>query len=180
MYKATNSLYTIVYEVNKLGKEHGRFGPVENLKPEEERTINLQQLNALEELACEKINNWANDGRLVKHKNLRHILNNWKIWGTRKQVSDFVENQIKQDDSLICFLTGFLEESYTQVLGDYAAKRELDININSINEFIDLREIEPRIRKIYSSSDFKQLEETQKTAIEKILEEMDRKSEESF
>jgi hypothetical protein len=66
------------------------------------------------------------------------------------------------------------------VLGDYAPKRELDININSINEFIELREIEPRIRKIYSSSDFKQLEETQKTAIEKILEEMDRKSEESF
>jgi len=180
MYKATNSLYTIVYEVNKLGKEHGRFGPVENLKPEEERTINFQQLNALEELACEKIKNWANDGRLVKHKNLRHILNNWKIWGTRKQVSDFVENQIKHDDSLIYFLTGFLEESYTQVLGDYAPKRELDININSINEFIELREIEPRIRKIYSSSDFKQLEETQKTAIEKILEEMDRKSEESF
>jgi predicted KAP-like P-loop ATPase len=180
IYKATNSLYTIVYEVNKLGKEHGRFGPVENLKPEEERTINFQQLNALEELACEKIKNWANDGRLVKHKNLRHILNNWKIWGTRKQVSDFVENQIKHDDSLIYFLTGFLEESYTQVLGDYAPKRELDININSINEFIELREIEPRIRKIYSSSDFKQLEETQKTAIEKILEEMDRKSEESF
>jgi len=177
--KTTNSLYTIVYEVNKLGKEHGRFGTVQDLKPEEDRTINSDQLKELEELACEKIKIWANDGKLVKHKNLQHILGNWKIWGTRQQVKDFVENQIKNDESLIYFVTGFLDESFTQVLIDYAANSEWEININNIEEFINLKEIEPKIRRIYSSPLFDQLDETQKIAIKKLLEGIDGKSEES-
>ena len=99
--------------------------------------------------------------------------------GTRQQVKDFVENQIKNDESLIYFVTGFLDESFTQVLIDYAANSEWEININNIEEFINLKEIEPKIRRIYSSPLFDQLDETQKIAIKKLLEGIDGKSEES-
>ena len=178
--KATRSLYTIVHEVGVLGQEQGKFGSKESPEPKDKLTINAGQLEKLEKLACDKIENWEKDGRLKKHEHLPSILFSWKEWGQKKKIIIFINNMIKSDDGLIDLVSSFLTKSTSQSLSDYTEKIHWRINIKSIEEFVDLKEAEPRIRKISSSSDFEQLDARKKLAIRTFLDTIDGKIKERF
>ncbi|MDK2789456.1 MAG: hypothetical protein PWP07_2701 [Epulopiscium sp.] len=180
MEKATSSLYTIVDEVTSLDYEHGKYGSKNTPEPEEKLTVNSEQLEELEKLACKKIESWAKDGRLAKHRHLAPILFSWKAWGQQEKINDFVNNMIKNDDGLIDFITSFLSKSKSQGMSDYVAKTDWRIDLKSIEEFVDLTELEPRIRKIFSSSDFEQLDDRKKLAIRTFLDTIDGKIKERF
>jgi predicted KAP-like P-loop ATPase len=79
--KTTRSLATIVYEVTELEIQHPQYGFQETSVSEEEQTVNSQQLEELKKIACNKIQIWAKDGRLAKHRQLAYILLKWKRWG---------------------------------------------------------------------------------------------------
>jgi len=87
---------------------------------------------------------------------------------------------IKSDDGLIELITSFLIKSTSQSLSDYTEKIHWRINIKSIEEFVDLKEVEPRIRKISSSLDFEQLDARKKLAIRTFLDTIDGKIKERF
>lgn len=175
MEKATRSLYTIVDEVGVQGQQHGKYG-AESPEPEKKQTVNSEQLEELEKIACEKIENLAENGRLAKQEHLLPILFMWKEWGQRDKINNFVDNMIKNDDGLIDFIASFLNESVSYgIYTDHVAETHWHINIESIEKFVEIGEIEPRIRKIYSSSDFEQLDDQKKLAIKTFLYTIDGK-----
>ncbi|GAH54204.1 unnamed protein product, partial [marine sediment metagenome] len=178
--KAIKSLYTVVHEVGVLGQEHGKFGSKESPEPKDKLTVNVEQLERLEKLACDKIENWAEDGRLKKHERLPSILFSWKEWGKRDKINNFVNSTIKNDDGLIEFITGFLSKSTSHSMSDYVGKTHWRIHLKNVKEFVDLKEIEPRIRNISSSSDFKQLVDRKKLAINTFLDTIDGKIKDTF
>jgi len=178
--KATRSLYTIVHEIGVQDQGHAKYGSKETPQPKDKLTVNAEQLEKLEKLACDKIEGWAKDGRLKKHKHLPSILFRWREWGQRNEINNFVNNMIKTDDGLIDFITSFLSKSTSHGMSDYVAKTHWRIYLKSIEEFVDLKEVEPRIRKISSSSDFKQLNERKKLAIKTFLDTIDGKIKNTF
>ena len=178
--KATRSLYTIVHEVGVLGQEHGKFGSKESPEPKDKLTVNAEQLEKLEKLACDKIENWAKDGRLKRHEHLLSILFSWKEWGERKKINNFVNSTIKNDDGLIDFIAGFLSKSTSHSMSDYVGKIDWRINTKNVEEFVDLKDVELRIRKILSSSDFEELDARKKLAIKTFLDTIDGKIKERF
>ena len=178
--KVIKSLYTVVHEVGVLGQEHGKFGSKESPEPKDKLTVNAEQLERLEKLACDKIENWAEDGRLKKHERLPSILFSWKEWGKRDKINSFVNSTIKNDDGLIEFITGFLSKSTSHSISDYVGKTHWRIHLKNVKEFVDLKEIEPRIRNIFSSSDFKQLVDRKKLAIKTFLDTIDGKIKDTF
>jgi len=180
MEKTTRSLYTIAHEVSIQDQQHGKYGSKRTPEPEEKLTVNSKQLEELEKLACNKIESWADDGRLAKHKYLYYILFKWKDWGKRDKINDFVKNMIKNDAGLIEFITSFLSKSISHGISDYVERIHWQIPLKNIEEFMDLKEIEPRIRKILSSSDFKHLDDRKKLAIKTFLDTIDGKIKDPF
>jgi predicted KAP-like P-loop ATPase len=180
MEKTTRSLYTIVHEVSVQDQQHGKYGSKETPEHEEKLTVNSEQLEELEKLACNKIESWAEDGRLAKHRHLPSILFRWKDWGQQDKINSFVKNMIKNDDGLIDFITSFLSKSTSHGMSDYVTKIHWQIHLKSVEEFVDLKEVEPRIRKIFSSSDFEQLDARKKLAIRTFLDTIDGKIKERF
>lgn len=89
--KQVIGLHTIVHEVGVQGQQHGEYDSSKQAEPEEKLTLNAAQLNELEQHACEKIANWAKDGRLAKHKDLPIILYNWQKWGKPEDAKRFVD-----------------------------------------------------------------------------------------
>lgn len=180
--KATTSLFTLVNEVSVQGQQHGKYDSSKESTPEEKRTVNPIQLEKLEKLACDKIEIWAKDGRLSKHQYLSSILYNWKRWERQKHVIDFVNHMIETDDGLIDFVTSFLSKTKSHSMSDYVFKTEWKINPKSIEEFVDLKQIEPRIRNIFFSSKFEQMEDNdkRKLAIKTFLDTIDGKIESNF
>lgn len=180
--KAAKSLYTIVNEVGAWGQQHGKYGSQEGSKPEGDLTISAAQLEELEKLACAKIEIWANDGRLSKHRYLFPILCDWKRWGSKEQIDKFVNNMTENDNGLIDFITSFLSKSKSHGISDYVIKINWRIPLKGVEEFVDLKQIEPRIRNIFSSSKFKQLDDNdkRKQAIKIFLDTFDGKIEDRF
>lgn len=178
--KATRSLYTIVHEVSVQDQQHGKYGSKETPEPEEKLTVNTEQLEELEKLACNKIESWAEDGQLAKHKHLPSILFRWKEWAQRDKINSFVKNMTKNDDGLIDFISSFLGKSTSHGMSDYVGRIHWRIHLKSVEEFVDLKEVEPRIRKIFSSSDFEQLDDRKKLAMKTFLDTIDGKIKERF
>jgi len=178
--KAKRSLYTIVHEVGVLGQEQGKFGSGDSPKPKDQLTVNAEQLEKLEKIACGRIKEWAEDGRLKNHRHLPSILFSWKEWGEKKRITTFIDNMIKTDDGLIDLIASFLYKITSHSSSGNDNEINWRINEKSIGEIVNLKNIVPRIRKISSSSYFKELDERKRIAIKTFLDTVDGKIKDRF
>lgn len=167
------SIQTAINEIEVQNREHGKYDSKEIPEPEEKLTLRSDQVAELENLLCAKIEKWANDGRLKNHKNLISILYSWKKWGDSEKVDSFVKGLIKDEEGLIIFITAFLNEVKSQGLSSYSYEIDWRINLENIKKFVDINEIEPRLRKIYHSSDYEKLDERKKLGIKTFIDEFD-------
>lgn len=177
--KSTRSLATIVHEISLQKKPFEKYRSQENLVSTDEPTVKLEQFEELKKLAYNKLQIWAKDGKLTKHKYLVYILLELKEWGQKGEVDKLVKDMIKNDEGLVDFITSFLSETTNYSSSDYIKKTKWNID-ESIKNFIDLKEIEPRIRKIFNSPDFAQLEDQKKLAIETFLNSIDGEINDNF
>jgi len=172
---ATQSLYTIVHEVSVQDQQHGKYGLSDKPKPEENWTLDENQLLELEKLARIKIEEWANDGRLKSHNNLSSILFRWVNWGNKEDVIAFVDGMIKDDSGLIDFVTAFTGRSFSYGMSDHVGRMQWRIDLKLVDRFVDSKILEPRLRKILSSASFSQLKDKQKSAVKTFLDTFDGK-----
>lgn len=173
--RSNRSLYPLVNEISVQGQQHGKYGLKKHAEPDERLTVNAKQLEQLEQLACNRIIEWAKDGRLAKHRELPSILFRWKEWGNQDDVIQFVNQVIQDDDGLVVFITSFLSPVTSQGVGSYVGRTNWHINLKSIGNFIDVKKIESRLRNIISTSKFENLDEQQKLAVTILLDTIDGK-----
>ena len=166
--KSTKGIYTIVHEISLQKKPFEKYRSQENLVSTDEPTVKLEQFEELKKLAYNKLQIWAKDGKLTKHKYLVYILLELKEWGQNGEVDKLVKDMIKNDEGLIDFITSFLTRVSPHNSSDSQEKSHCRID-GSIENFVDLKEIEPRIREIFNSPVFAQLEDKKKLAIETFL-----------
>ena len=177
--KAEQSIYTIVREVGLNGQEHGKHRVAgEQAEPEEKRRVGAVHLTELEKLAVEKIEKWASDGRLKKHPKLVSILFAWKRWASDgdEKVKDFVDNLIASDDGLVQLMVCFENKVFSRGMSDRVARVEYRINLKTVEEFVPIKSIEPRLRTIHSSSNFSNYAADEQRAVKTFLDTVDGKS----
>lgn len=174
---AKRSLYIIVFEVGGLEGEFDEHASKESSVTDGNLTVNSEQLEELKKLVCKKIETWADNESLAEHLQMDYILYYWKVWGDIKKVDSFVRNMIKDDIGLINFISRFLNHSIFNY--QEGTDTHLKINLKNIKEFVDLEEIESRIRKIYSL-DIEKLDKQQRKAIELFLDTYDGKNKRRF
>jgi len=173
--KAERSLYTIVLKVSRLDDEHRKQDLKENPLAAERLTVSSEQLDELKKIVVKKIENWIEDGRLIKHRYLLEILFRLKEWGYEDKIKTIVDNIIKDSEALIDFVTSFFHCSSA-----YQEKTEWRVDIKSIEKLVDLAEIEKRVRQIFSSAEYEKLDGCKKLAIKTFLDTIDGKIEEPF
>lgn len=166
--KTTKSLHTIVYEVNEQEREYEKDDSKEDSELKEKAAVDAMLLE-LKKLIYDKIESWTNDGRLLKHNHLAFILVYWEKRGKQEQTDGFVSHTIKDDDGLIDFIKGFLNKSVS------TKGIQWRIYLKVIEKFVDLKQIEPRIRNFFSSPKFEQLDDNdkRKLAIKAFLDTID-------
>jgi predicted KAP-like P-loop ATPase len=179
IFQAENSLYTIVHEVAVQGQQHGKNTSKDQPASEEKRTVTADQLEVLERLAVEKINLWADSGKLSTHKKLVGILFSWERWVSdgSSVVQAFVAKLIEDDSGLIQYLDSMAHQVSSHSAGDKVSKSDWKINLDNIEHFTPLDSVEPRVRSIFSSDDFKSLDERQQRAVTVFLDTFDGKVE---
>lgn len=164
--KSEDSLYIFIEELGIEDSRQGRYGLRETTRPEEDWTVNSEQLEELEKVACNKIEVWAEDGKLAKHNKLPEILFTWKRWDPDK-AKKYIADLIKDDESLINFVSAFAEKSVSYSIGDKVPKPVIKMNLKIMGELVELNEIKTRIQSIKDSSF--ELDDTQEKVIELFL-----------
>jgi len=176
MEGAKQSLYTVVNEVSVQDQEHRKYGLSDKpSKPEENLRVDENQLLELEKLARIKIEEWAKNGRLKSHDKLASILFRWRNWAKKEDAIAFVADMIKDESGLVSFVTALTGKSYVYGMSDRVGRIEWRISLKTINEFVDSKILEPRLRQIAASLLFNQLEEKQRIAVRAFLDTFDGK-----
>ena len=174
------SLYTIVNEIGVQCQQHGKYGFKEKPEPPENTTVNFDQLDELVQLAQKKIEEWAESGKLAEHNHLLSILFMWRRWNDPDHVGDYVQSLIKDDNGLIGFIKHFLSDIRSHGMSDYVESVSWRINLESVETFVELDEVDTRLRKIQSKPQYNDLEEKEKLAIKTFLDTRDGKIRDRF
>lgn len=169
--KSSQSLHTIVYIIRCLGEEHGKYVSEEGQVPPQTKIVSFEHLIVLEKLACEHIEKWATENRLHKAKKFSFILYMWKVWSERETVDKYVKDLLNADEGLVNFIVGFLRITRSGSSYDVHWK----IHLKEVEEFVEVKTIEPRVRTIQKSPDFDRLNERQKLAVTTFLDTVDGK-----
>ncbi len=180
MEEAQESLWTVVHNVGILGQEHGKVTTKERLTPEEERTVNPEQLAELEQIALKKIREWAADSRLPTHRDFGAILYSWErlMPEHSDEVSTFVSDLIKTTEGLLIFVTAFLNQSTSHTMGDSMSRPNWKISPENIADFTAPESVIAQLRDVRASTGFSELEERQQIATNLYLDTVDGKVEE--
>lgn len=178
--KANSSLYTIVNEVGVQMQQHAEYSSKKEPTPLEQRTVAPEHLTDLKEIAREKIELWAKDGRLADHDKLVSILDLWQRVSSAKKVKNYVSKIIIDDNGLISFITSFLSKTKSRGMSDYVGKIHWRVSVKNIEDFVAKEEVEPRIRKIYKKKNFNKLDKTKKLAIQTFIDTVDGKIDDRF
>lgn len=166
--KSENSLYIFVKKLSIEDARQGRYNLRDYPQPEENWTVDSDQLEDLERIACEKIEIWAEDGRLAKHNELASILFKWRRWDQQK-AEEYISKLINNDEGLIDFISAFVEKSRTYSIEDKVSKTVFNIHFENIAKFVELDEIKTRIQNIKDSQSF-EFNDIQEKAIKLFLE----------
>jgi predicted KAP-like P-loop ATPase len=178
--QANRSLYTIVREVGLQGQQHGKSrANNETADPEERRTVSPAQLEKLESLAVSKISEWAATGRLRGQENLISVLYKWKHWAAdgADQVDAFVRSMAQDNEGLLMLLAGFEGKAFVSSGSDRVSRVEYRINLKTVEDFLQLDSIEPRLRAIAASENFMALAAEHQRAVKTFLDTVDGKAE---
>ena len=175
-----SSIGTIAHKVLLLGQDNGRNDPPSDhsLSPEEAREVNEHQVDVLEGIVLEKIKAWAEDGRLRKSPHLAKVLFAWQRLdkSVNNEAKQYVDDLVRDDDGLIDLVSAFRPQPQHED-SQLGVKLGWDANLdnNGLGAFIDINEIEPRLRKLPESLAFEKLNEDQQRSIRMSIDILDNK-----
>ena len=104
----------------------------------------------------------------------------WRRWDDPSQVNNYVHTLIKDDSGLIGFIKHFLSDVRSHGMSDYVESVSWRINLESVETFVELNDIDKRLRTIKSNPQYKDLEDKDKLAIKTFLDTRDGKIKDRF
>lgn len=136
----------------------GLYGPLKEISIEssgiekgknpEDLAFPDDKIGELQKLCVEKMKVFEMNNKLLEHNKLIYILYRWKEWDRDQQWIKFVENSLKEEASMLIFLSKFITESQSQTIGDYGYRRIKKFNYKSLQDFAVLDDIKLRLERI--------------------------------
>lgn len=162
-----SAVATIVDEVATFGQQHGKYG-VQRGEPEAQWLVNAEHLDELEKIALQKIRSAAQNGSLLQSPDLPGIVYRWRDWGNEDEVKQWVENVNSTDQGLARFLETFVQQTFSQTLGDRVGKTTNRLDPKWLQPFLDPAQIIDRVKLLAANPE---LTEAQRTAANQLVRE---------
>lgn len=123
----------------------GLYLPVSEVSLEEpdsnRRSLGLsdEQLQPLHALCVRKIQEWAADGRLIKHSSLGFLLLRWQKWAESTQWKEWIVAQTETKEGLLAICSSFL--GYTTSTEGTYVRAQLDL----LDKLVDISLLEKKL-----------------------------------
>lgn len=147
----------------------------ENRREKADKDIILQdsKFEKLKQDFVQKLDDMAENSpeKLMTNEHLVSFLYRWKRWGNDDKVTTWLKSQTESVSGCINLLKRFVRKSSTQSMHDYVVKVTNNINLESIEHFIEIEPIIIKIRNI----DEKELDSKAKEAIQAFNEALEKR-----
>lgn len=118
-----------------------------------ERLLATQaEVEELRQIGLAHMDRMAAAGKLHSNDKLGSILLSWAACGGLEKASDWVRRLIHNDAGLQLYLRAFLGQSIVHAVGDRVGRTYSQIDLDSLEKFVDPKEIERRIVAMQSSN----------------------------
>ncbi len=131
----------------------------------EEPLVSKDHVLELKKIVIEKICKSAKSNALLKIREFAYILKVWLDWNENSEITEWVKNVTKGDEGLVIFIERFLNKSRDR-------KRSYRLDYEGLALFVDLSAIIGRIRIL---NEMEGITETQKIAIQQLIQEFDQR-----
>jgi predicted KAP-like P-loop ATPase len=123
--------------------------------PKQQRLVTEAALNALTECALRAIEDAAQDGSLLRHKDLMSILFRWRDFsGNPQAVRNWTNMQISKDDAVVILAGRMTGQSWSfgmggfGALGDRVSRPTTRAKVDGIEEIIDVDQFRTLLQRI--------------------------------
>lgn len=142
---STNGIYAPIHLVTVLNQE---LEKQEKKESQDEPLVSQEDIGRINQVCINKLRAAAKDGTLATSKHLAHLLFAWKDWESEAPVKEYVSVIIKTTAGVVALLKGFEGEGFSQTIGDYVGRRTKKIDKEALAVFIDIGELDKRVREI--------------------------------
>ena len=111
--------------------------------------------------------------KLLKEKNLLHILYRWREWRNGSEYKQFIDDIQKEDKSFLDFFDKFEYESRSQSSGEYGIKRNNKFHYNNLKEFFVFEDVKKRVELVIKKNNL--LYKNHQSAIDLFLKYYDQR-----
>jgi hypothetical protein len=173
----SNSLFLSVHFISSFdSNDEEKEGKEEEGKENDKiQLLEKPQIELLKNILVSKIKNWAEDDILINHFRLPFLLYRLERWDESNYIKEYLFNICKDDDKLVKLISRFLVRTSSYSSDMILSNESFDLYYNDLKHFIDVKEIEPRIRKIYQDKYMQEEESIEKIGLYLFLEYYDRK-----
>lgn len=141
---------------------------------EANRLFDDQGLDQIKVAIVEKIQLFANKGKLGSVPNLAYILFRWKEWKSEEEPKSFVQKLINNDKGMIQFLEGFMWQQSSQGMDDAVSITSWRSNHKTMQTFTEVQELKKRVKELPKKIK-ERLTKKQKFGLEVFTQEFDQK-----
>jgi predicted KAP-like P-loop ATPase len=131
----------------------------------EEPSFDEGSINTLRGLCLEKVRKAAKSGMLQSTQKLGHILVYWQRWSESDDAKKYAMDLAETPRGAVTVLTGFLTRSWSFSFGDYVARQEWRIPLDTIAQFVDVEFLSRKIDEL-ENDEYEKLSDKEKIAIE--------------
>jgi predicted KAP-like P-loop ATPase len=160
------AISTMVHVVGVMGIQHGKYSG-DAPKPLEERLVNPEQLQQLENAVAAKIRGAVSKGTLLATPSLPVVLYRWQDWTGRDEVSRWVAGVTDNDEDLLLLLEKLLQRNFSKNLSDSVMKVKLRLDPEWLKSWIDPKTIYDRLKRMPTEIQT----ENQKRAVAQFIKE---------
>ena len=164
---AHSGVATVARTVVVLGWAHGRYGG--KTRPESERPLSDAELDAVAELARQRIQTALKDGSFWRAPHLPLLLYCWQQLGaTVDEVRAAVKYGSNEGDVFLRLLMQLVQVSHSRPLGDHVSTATKTINMTTVERLMDVEETVQRASAVLSGRF--SLEPAQREALELLVQ----------
>ncbi len=169
-FEKGRAISIMIKELTTFWQQHGKYGGTK--KPNEDVLLEERHLEALQEMALDKIKEASKKYELLNTPFLPSVLHRWKEWGDESEVRDWVNKAVSFNEKLPVFMTKFLQKTRSAGMNDRVTRIRWRLNPNWLKEFVDLDFLEKRCKEILSNEEMVgKLDDIAKLAMNQFLKE---------
>ena len=130
---------------------HAPDKEVTKAKDSGEATATLLAADEIERLKpvwLDRVRTLSGEASFLKHPELSRLLAAWQQWASEAEVRTWCDQATKSDEGLLSFLTGFLQYTKSQGMGDWEVRRHPRLNPVWLESYLDKVACAGRLREL--------------------------------